>query len=103
MSDVRIIIAIILISIGMIFSVLSAIGVFRFKFVLNRMHAAAVADTCGLFFALVGLMVLTGFTFTTLKLGVIIFFFWVGSPVTGHLLSNLVYHTENEDVKDNTD
>lgn len=30
------------------------IGVFRFKYVLNRMHAAAMGDTLGIGFALAG-------------------------------------------------
>lgn len=103
MSSVRIIISMILISIGVIFSIISVIGVYRFKFVMNRMHASAIADTCGLLFCLVGLMVLTGLTFTTVKLAIIVIFFWIGSPITGHLLSNLVYKTDSEDVKKNTD
>ncbi len=99
MSDVRIIAAIVLISVGVIFSVISVIGVFRFKFVLNRMHSAAVADTCGLMFSLIGVMILTGFTFTTLKLVLVLVLFWLGSPISGHLLSNLVYHTDRDEVE----
>lgn len=103
MSNIRIVIAMILIAAGVIFSIISVIGVYRFKFVMNRMHASAVADTCGLLFCMVGLMVLTGFTFTTVKLAIVVIFFWVGSPITGHLLSNLVYNTDSEDLKKNTD
>ena len=43
-------------------------GVFKFNYVLNRMHAAAIGDTLGIGFALLGLIVISGFNFTSLKL-----------------------------------
>ena len=64
-------------------------GVFKFKFVLNRMHAAAMGDTLGIGASLLGLMFLTGFNFTTLKMGLIIIFLWFASPVSSHLISRL--------------
>ena len=101
MSMVRLIIAIVFFSIGAIFCLISALGVFRLKFVLNRMHSAALADTGGLFFIILGLMVLSGFTFMTLKLGLIVVVFWLTSPVSGHLLSNLVKNTMGEELEKN--
>ena len=64
-------------------------GVFKFKFVLNRMHAAAMGDTLGIGASLLGLMFLTGLNFTTLKMGLIIIFLWFASPVSSHLISRL--------------
>lgn len=32
---------------GLVFYIIQFIGVFRFKYVLNRMHAAAIGDTLG--------------------------------------------------------
>ena len=48
--------------------IIEIIGVFRFRYVLNRMHAAAIGDTLGIGFALLGLIVMNGLTFTSLKL-----------------------------------
>ena len=101
MNTARIIIAIICFAIGAIFCLISAFGVFRLKFALNRMHAAAVADTGGLFFTVLGLTVLSGFTFMTLKLGLIVVVFWLTSPVSGHLLSNLVKNTMGDELEKN--
>ena len=101
MGTVRIIIAIILMSIGMFFILMSCIGIFRMKFVMNRMHAAALADTCGLFFCIAGLCVLSGFTFMTLKLITVLVVFWLTSPISGHLISNLVKSTREEEVAQN--
>lgn len=65
------------------------LGVFKFKYALNRMHAAAMGDTLGIGASLLGLMILTGFNFTTLKMGLIICFLWLASPVSSHLISRL--------------
>ena len=65
------------------------LGVYRFHYCLNRMHAAAMNDTLGILFALVGCMVSCSDFFTALKLGLIIVFFWLASPVASHLLVRL--------------
>ena len=40
----------------------AVLGLFRFDYVLNRMHAAAVGDTLGLFCILIGLILLHGWS-----------------------------------------
>lgn len=74
---------------GLCIFVIQLIGVFKFKYVLNRMHAAAMGDTLGIGISLLGLMILSGFNFTTLKMGLIIVFLWLASPVSSHLISRL--------------
>lgn len=65
------------------------LGVFEFRFVLNRMHAAAMGDTLGLGSSLFGLMILSGFSFTSVKMALVILFLWLASPVSSHLISRL--------------
>lgn len=64
-------------------------GVFKFDYVLNRMHAAAMGDTLGIGISLVGLMILSGWNFATLKMALIIVFLWNASPVSSHLIARL--------------
>ena len=71
-------------------------GVFKFRYVLNRMHAAAMGDTLGIGISLVGLMLLSGFNFTSLKLGLIVVFLWMASPVSSHLISRLEVVTNEQ-------
>ncbi|MDY5021617.1 MAG: monovalent cation/H(+) antiporter subunit G [Blautia sp.] len=70
------------------------IGVFRFKYVLNRMHAAAMGDTLGIGFSLLGLIIMSGLSFTSLKLFLIICFLWFSSPVSSHLIARLEVTTD---------
>lgn len=75
------------------------IGVFRFKYVLNRMHAAAMGDTLGIGFSLVGLILMSGLNFTSLKLLFVIIFLWFSSPASSHLIARLEVTTdENQEA-----
>ena len=88
-----------LLVLGMAVFVLELIGIFKFKYVLNRMHAAAIGDTFGLGISLLGLMILSGFKFVTLKMGLVIIFLWLASPVSSHLIARLEV-TTNEHIDD---
>ncbi|MED9968071.1 MAG: monovalent cation/H(+) antiporter subunit G [Blautia sp.] len=76
------------------------IGVFRFKYVLNRMHAAAMGDTLGIGFSLMGLILMSGWNFTSLKLLLVVVFLWFSSPTSSHLIARLEV-TTNEDEEKN--
>ena len=45
----------------------AVLGLFRFDYVLNRMHAAAVGDSLGIFCVLIGLMLLHGWSLSAAK------------------------------------
>lgn len=75
--------------IGIIFMILAVFGVNRFRRALNRMHASAMGDTLGILFVFLGLILMRGFSMDSLKLFLVILFFWVASPVSGHMISRL--------------
>lgn len=95
---VRFIIAAVFIVAGILVFGIATFGVFRFRYVLNRMHIAAQSDTMGLLLCLIGVMILTGFTFATLKVILIIAFFWAASPLAAHLIARaeLSAHAEED-------
>ena len=75
--------------IGMVVFAIEVFGNFRLNCALNRLHSAALGDTLGISSCMIGLMIMEGFTFTTLKMALVILFFWMASPVSSHLLANL--------------
>lgn len=79
---------------------LQIFGVFKFKYVLNRMHAAAMGDTLGIGVSLTGLMILSGLNVTSLKMALVIVFLWLASPVSSHLIARLEVVT-NEHLAEN--
>lgn len=87
---IRVIIAAIFLIPGIFCVCVSVLGLFRFKYVLNRMQSAAIVDTLGLFLCVVGLMFLANDFFHVLRLGLAIIFLWIASPVS----SNIIAKTE---------
>ena len=82
---------------GLCCLVSGVVGVFRFKYALNRLHAAAILDTVGILLMLLGVIVATGFNFTSAKILVVIAFLWLTSPVAGHLIGRMEI-TINDDL-----
>ena len=50
---------------------LEILGVYKLLYVLNRMQAAAMGDTLGLGASLVGLILLSGFNITSVKMALV--------------------------------
>ncbi len=75
---------------------LEVVGLYHFKYVLNRMHAAAMGDTLGIGFSLLGLIIINGFNMVSLKLFLVIAFLWISSPTSSHLIARLEVSTDTE-------
>ncbi|MBQ9333588.1 MAG: monovalent cation/H(+) antiporter subunit G [Lachnospiraceae bacterium] len=93
----RLIICIVLLFAGLFMFISATIGVNKFKKPLNRMHAAAMGDTLGLLLILLSLVVWRGLSFVSLKLIIVLVFFWLASPVSGHIIAQMEA-TTNEDL-----
>ena len=65
----------------------AVLGLYKFRFPINKMHATALGDTLGLLSAVIAIILLTGFTLTSLKLALIPVFAFITSPVATHLLA----------------
>lgn len=91
---IKTILALALMSFGLLAICVSALGLFRFKYVLNRMHAAAVTDTLGVLGIMLGLILLFGWDVVSLKLVVTVVFMWLASPVVTHLIAKMELLTD---------
>ena len=94
-----------------VFSFASAVlGVFSFGFIMNRIHAAGIGDSLGLFCAVLAAMIGSGEPAVILKLILIVVFMWCTSPVSTHFIAQIEYYmdqklddyVEREDKHDNT-
>ncbi|MEG0778988.1 MAG: monovalent cation/H(+) antiporter subunit G [Oscillospiraceae bacterium] len=74
---------------GMFVFLTSVFGIFRLRYVLNRMHVAALCDALGIFSVLAGLILLRGWSVISLKLALILVFLWMTSPVASHLIAEM--------------
>ena len=99
MEIIRFILGIGFIITGLLVFVVQLVGVYKFKYILNRMHAAGMGDTMGISLCLIGTMFLFGWGFTALKVALIVAFLWLASPVSSHLISRLEV-TTNENLEE---
>lgn len=85
-------------TLGGLFVLISGVlGLYRFRYSMSRLHAAALFDTMGILLMLLGVMVGYGFSVATLKMLVVIAFLWLTSPVASHLIARLEV-TINDDL-----
>ena len=63
------------------------LGLYRFKYVLSRMHAAAMGDTLGIMLIAAGTAVLRGLSLASLKLVLILVFMFLTGPAVTHLIA----------------
>ena len=82
--------------------VMEVLGVFRFRFTLSRMHAAALGDTFGLMLCMAALFVSSPERVSALKCLVLLLFMWMASPVSSHLIALLEVRT-NPDISKETE
>lgn len=99
MEWIRFFVAALLLCAGVLVEVIAIFGVFKFKYVLNRIHSSAMGDTLGLLLVGAGMCVIWGFSMTTLKIIVLLLLFWMTSPVSCHLLGKLEVET-NEKISE---
>ena len=81
---------------GLIIQLTAVFGVNRFRFAVNRMHPAGMADTLGLLLMALSAVVYSGFDWITLKILLVVALFWITSPVCSHLIGRLVQETDEE-------
>ncbi len=82
--------------VGMVLFSAAVLGANRFGIAMNRLHAAGIGDTAGLFFVCLGLFVAAGIHADTLKMALIVVFMWFTSPASSHFLSQIEYYTNPE-------
>lgn len=72
---------------GAFFVITGAVGLLRFPDFFTRLHAVAVADTMGAGLVLLGLMLQSGLSLTTVKLLLIFYFVIFTGPTATHAVA----------------
>ena len=95
-ETVRFVLSAALIGGGLVCILFAILGVFKFRFVMNRMHCAAIIDTLGILFVSAGLILAAGSMEYIPKLLCIPLILWVGSPIASHLVGRLEISTDDD-------
>lgn len=96
---IRFLVAAVLILAGLFFMITALFGVNKLRFILNRMHAAALGDSLGILFVFLGCILMIGWDMIIIKYVLVILFFWLAGPVATHLIARLEV-TTNEELKE---
>lgn len=88
---IREILAVTLLTAGLLSFVLSTIGVFRMKDFYCRLHAAGICESAGLLLSAAGLFIYEGLTITGLKIFLILFAVFLASPIGTHIICKVAY------------
>ena len=94
---IKYILSAIFIVMGIVVLATAMVGNFRFGHVLNRMQVGATSDTLGAALIIIGLIIVSGFNATTVKLIVMVMFLWFANPVSSHFLARTEIIT-NENI-----
>ena len=78
----------ILLAAGCFFILVGAIGLIRLPDLFARMHGAGVTDTLGAALFIAGLMVQSGLSLISVKLLLILVFYFFASPTSSYALAN---------------
>lgn len=97
---IRFIIAAFFITFGIIMEIIAVFGVYKFKFVLNRMHAAAIGDTLAFGLITFGTIIIRGFSMFSLKAVMILLFLWMASSVSSHVLSRMEITIDEDTIRE---
>ncbi len=95
MSEIRFILSAVLMVLGLGSIALSILGVFKFRFVLNRMHCAAIIDTMGALCVLLSLTLAANTVSDGVKLLLTLVLLWIGSPISSHLVGRMEVSTDS--------
>jgi multicomponent Na+:H+ antiporter subunit G len=87
MTEAGNILTILFVIVGAFFMLVGSIGVVRLPDFFTRSHATSKSDTLGIMLVLGGLAVYEGFSVTSLKLILIVFFIALSNPVGSHALA----------------
>jgi multicomponent Na+:H+ antiporter subunit G len=76
---------------GSFFFLVGVLGLLRMPDIFSRIHTTTKGDTLGIGMILIGLMILSGFTLTSLKLLIILILVWLTTPTSAHLIAKAAY------------
>ena len=87
------------IGLGLFIFGVATLGLFKFHYVLNRVHVAAKCDSLAIMLVCIGLMFFAGSVGAILKLALVIIFVWLVNPVANHMVCKIEVET-NEHIEE---
>ena len=97
--EIRNVLVIALLLVGLFCFIASTIGAFRMKDFYSKLHAAGICGSSGLVFCGLGLMIYEGLNLTSVKLFLVFLFVFLTSPIGTHIITKVGYESTSNKVK----
>ncbi|WZL81652.1 monovalent cation/H(+) antiporter subunit G [Vallitaleaceae bacterium 9-2] len=81
----------VLIAIGLIFQLFGIYGLQRYEHFYVRLSSSSLIDSAGLITILIGLIIFSGWSIASLKIGFILFLMLLLNPLSNHILGRGAY------------
>ena len=94
--------AYLLVTIAPIFMALGVIGLFRFKDFYSRILISAKIETVGFLTIMIGLIILSGFSYAAMKIMLITLLVMITNPLSTHAIARSAFlsgYTINQDTR----
>ncbi len=89
-------IANILLVFSMVFLLMGAIGVNRLKGVFPKLLTSSLIDTMAMMLLITALMIKSGFSGMSVRLGIVMLFILLTNPVINHVITQVAKENEND-------
>lgn len=93
-------IALILISFGLVFVAIGTLGILRFQDVYSRLQASGVSDNAGLGLVLLGLIVYQGMQLQDVALAFLLFLLLLTNPIVTHSIAKSAFTQRHTGAKE---
>ncbi|MBN1891289.1 MAG: monovalent cation/H(+) antiporter subunit G [Clostridiales bacterium] len=90
----------VLMLIALIFMSFGVIGIFRFRNFYSRTLVTAKSETVGFLTMMIAVMISSGMSFFTLKVGLITIFVMMTNPIVTHSIARSAHHSGYQIRKD---
>ena len=100
---IKLIVASIFLLLGIFVFLTEVVGLFKFDYIMLRIHSVGIGDTLGIASVAIAAAILIGTPSAILKLLLVVAFMMISSPVVTHLLSNMeakLYHNAGNEYKE---
>lgn len=92
---IKLVAASLFMSLGIFVFLTEVVGLFKFDYVMQRIHAVGLGDTLGISSIAIAAAILIGTPNAILKLILVVAFMMISNPVLTHLLSNVEVKLHN--------
>lgn len=98
--SIRMIVAAVLLCLGVLLLLISAIGVLRLPDFISRLHSSGIGETLGMILLGIGIIIYIGWNLVSVKMAFVVLALLLVNPVGTHLIGKAAYYSSGDKHKE---